>query len=929
MPLSKSAVSEPVDGFPDQDPRNSFFAADSMPVSNEGSKGKSVQIDADAFVRELREQMRQNEGDLLKSFILDQDGPIAAQFAHDSREDSETPRRRNAGTARNSARYAIIERVAAGGMGVVYRVRDLQLDREVALKVLFSDFHDPRLIQRFETEARVLAQLQHPGITPVYEEGSLPDNRAFIAMKLVGGHTLWELLEKRSSPNVDVVKYLGIFKQICETVAYAHSNGILHRDLKPSNVMVGEFGEVQVIDWGLAKQLDSSMETPADITTSTKEAHSERRPLTQSPELSSGTRPGYLSDVLPDLSADAVSVMGEAMGTPSYMPPEQAQGLHDQVSYTSDVFSLGGILCKILTGEELYDRDTVREQFEAASEGDLSEARERIHNCQADDVLKKLATDCLQVDPNDRPQSASEIVELLDTQLDSLQNRLWKMELARTKEIEKNRRRKLATALVVCASLMIAVITGAWATVSRGAAGRLRSTVETVARAIGEAELLRDTALSHPLDGEQYWLAANKSVRRAEAAAHQASDHDLTNRIADLSAEIKHHAQLASQDRQFIEQLTIAATPVSINEMRKINSDLKISDNDINLPFLQDGPDVRRMHPRNPHGHPPPLRPRDRARGERQPTREDRPMPPRRPPLHNLAHGAVLRDRYVSALTDYGFDPRHASVEKAVQYLLERPEEVRERVISGMHCWFGVLIKHSGEESSEDLEDTEWALDLLEGIDLDLQRNQIRQFIAEEDIDLLLPLLSEPELLNHPPSFLWLISQQLMERQEGFELLSRTQSRYPSSLLVNEELANFYDLTGQNQKAITAFMCVLAVQKNAHTYVRMALTMRREGRTNAAILMCQNAIRLSPAKSDDAYPLLAKLLLDDERYNEVIEVIDEARSMLPEDSKLLEPLDSLLKQAQDELAWQALTNISEVSNLGQTVPTRAKSEESE
>ena len=141
-------------------------------------------------------------------------------------------------------------------MGVVLKGRDPDLGRDVAVKVLLeSNKEKPDLVRRFIEEAQIGGQLQHPGVVPVYELGTFGDARPYFTMKLVKGRTLAELLADRDGAADDLPRFLGIFEQICQTMAYAHSRDVIHRDLKPSNVMVGSFGEVQVMDWGLAKVL--------------------------------------------------------------------------------------------------------------------------------------------------------------------------------------------------------------------------------------------------------------------------------------------------------------------------------------------------------------------------------------------------------------------------------------------------------------------------------------------------------------------------------------------------------------------------------------------------------------------------------------------------------------------------------------------------
>src|SRR5262245_44244382 len=150
--------------------------------------------------------------------------------------------------------YELFGEVGRGGMGVVYRARDLSLDRDVAVKLLQDDFPaDSPVARRFADEARITAQLQHPGIPPVHDLGTLPDGRPFLAMKLIKGSTLDHLLAARPDPAHGRGRFMAAFEQVCQAVGYAHAHAVIHRDLKPANVMVGAFGEVQVMDWGLAK----------------------------------------------------------------------------------------------------------------------------------------------------------------------------------------------------------------------------------------------------------------------------------------------------------------------------------------------------------------------------------------------------------------------------------------------------------------------------------------------------------------------------------------------------------------------------------------------------------------------------------------------------------------------------------------------------
>ncbi len=158
--------------------------------------------------------------------------------------------------AERGGRYQLFGEIARGGMGAVLKGRAPDLGRDLAVKVLLESHEDkPELVRRFVEEAQIGGQLQHPGIMPVYELGAFADRRPYFTMKLVKGRTLASLLAERESPAHDLPRFLSIFESICQTVAYAHARGVIHRDLKPSNVMLGSFGEVQVMHWGLAKVL--------------------------------------------------------------------------------------------------------------------------------------------------------------------------------------------------------------------------------------------------------------------------------------------------------------------------------------------------------------------------------------------------------------------------------------------------------------------------------------------------------------------------------------------------------------------------------------------------------------------------------------------------------------------------------------------------
>jgi serine/threonine protein kinase len=222
----------------------------------------------------------------------------------------------------SGTRYILQEFLARGGMGTVYTAEDKTLNRRVAIKILDSSDLHGALEERLLREARVLAKLEHPGIVPVHDAGTLPDGRVFYVMKFVEGSRVDQSVAGVSS----LPERLRLFLRICETVSFAHSRGILHRDLKPANVMVGAFGEVLVMDWGLAKILQS------DAARSSEETIVSTAPLSDTVAVDTATE-------ITSLTQD-----GMVMGTPGFMSPEQAQGKSSSLDARTDIFSLGKLL---------------------------------------------------------------------------------------------------------------------------------------------------------------------------------------------------------------------------------------------------------------------------------------------------------------------------------------------------------------------------------------------------------------------------------------------------------------------------------------------------------------------------------------------------------------------------------------------------------
>lgn len=273
-----------------------------------------------------------------------------------------------------NARYEIREMIEWGGMGAIFNARDLQLSRSVAIKVLRADRAGNLQARRgFANEARIMSFLSHPGITPIFECGRCADGRPYYVMKLIDGRTMANMLASRAFSTSHMIQ---IFADVCQTVAYAHSRGVLHLDLKPGNVMVGEFGEVHVLDWGLA--------------------HFEGDP----PE---GTLLHFDDDDGREHAKGAVN------GTPGYMSPEQARGR--KLSPQADVFSLGAMLCEILTGHAPYEGKDVRQVHKRAMSGSMRAAIDILDKSAQDCALVRLTKRCLARRSKDRPPSAVEVAQ--------------------------------------------------------------------------------------------------------------------------------------------------------------------------------------------------------------------------------------------------------------------------------------------------------------------------------------------------------------------------------------------------------------------------------------------------------------------------------------------------------------------------------------
>jgi serine/threonine-protein kinase len=324
------------------------------------------------------------------------------------------------GVPRNCERYELLGEIARGGMGVILKGRDPELGRDLAVKVLRTDLaHRPAAEQRFVEEAQVCGQLQHPGVVPVYDLGRFADGSPYFTMKLLKGRTLADWFAERKDPGAERGRALQIFSQVCQTMAYVHARGVIHRDLKPSNVMVGDFGEVLLMDWGLAKLLPRG--GVADEARERRAGRPDASAPTEEPTEIRTSRSGSASE----------TVAGSVLGTPAFMPPEQAGGEIEKLDERADVFGLGAILCVLLTGQPPYVTEGPEAVRLMAVRGQLAECFGRLEGCGADVTLIELCKQCLAPDRDARPRNAGAVAGAVTTYLAEVERRAQQAELHR------------------------------------------------------------------------------------------------------------------------------------------------------------------------------------------------------------------------------------------------------------------------------------------------------------------------------------------------------------------------------------------------------------------------------------------------------------------------------------------------------------------
>jgi serine/threonine-protein kinase len=703
------------------------------------------------------------------------------------------------------ARLQLLGELARGGMGVIIKGRDSDLGRDLAVKVLLEQHREnPDLIRRFVEEAQISGQLQHPGVVPVYELGTLADRRPYFAMKLVKGRTLAVLLEERAGPTEDRPRLLGIFEQVCLTMAYAHVRGVIHRDLKPSNIMVGSFGEVQVMDWGLAKVL------PQGGVANDEEAGRIRHETV--------IRTGRTG-------ADAeLSQAGSIMGTPAYMPPEQASGELDRLDERADVFAMGSILCEVLTGQPAFTGRTVGEIYRKAARGDLADAFARLDNCGAEAELAGLARDCLACEPEDRPRDAGAVAERLTAYLAGVQERLRTAELAgveaQARADEEAKRRVLADALAqkaeahaveegrrrrlqvgLAASVLALTTVGGLATSAYIHQRQARAA--RVELALNETTLLRDQALKAP-DDLGRWQAAEEAIKRVDVAIGDDDDAQARHRLGDLRRQVDTGVAAARRDREWLDALA---------EIRS---------------------------------------------------------------GHLGARPGVTDAAYAEAFRRAGIDLDILTSDEAAAQLRARPAAVALELLPYLDSWS--LARRNDEQPAE-----RWQrpLDVARAIDSDAYRNRLRALVERPDIrkqgEALRGLSQDRQVADLPPTSILQLASALREAGEAaaaISLLESAAQRLPDDVWINYTLAEV--LAGspaRREEAVRYYTAARALRpESAHNLGHLLDEM---GRGEDAIATFRALVKVRPGEARNI-GCLGKILLDRQQREEGLKTLDEA-----------------------------------------------------